>query len=67
MAMRKKKEPLNNAERVAAHRARVEAEGGKQIAVMLSGGAVAKLEAIKAKTGASVTDIINNLLLRQRP
>lgn len=64
MATRKKK-TATVTERVADHRARVTAEGGKQIAVMLDSHAAAKLEAMTDK-GITITEAINKLLHRVR-
>lgn len=58
--------PMTSAERVAARRARVNADGGKQIAVFLSAEATAKLE-LWLEKGESVTSIVNKLLKRSRP
>lgn len=64
--MPRKKKPVDNAARVANHRARIEAEGGRQIAVMLNADATAKLEAWTAK-GETKTEVINRLLTRSKP
>lgn len=63
----KTKKPTKETTRVADHRARIVAEGGKQIAVMLSAEAAAKLEAWGAARGWNQTETINKLLTRSKP
>lgn len=62
----KTKKLTKEAERVAHHRERIEAEGGKQVAVMLSAEAAEKLARWKAR-GFNQTEIINKLLTRSKP
>lgn len=63
----KTRKPTKQATRVADHRKRIEAEGGKQVAVMLSAEAAAKLEAWGAARGWNQTETINRLLTRSKP
>lgn len=62
---RKTKVPTTG-ERVAKHRAHVAAEGGRQIAVMLTAEADAKL-ALWINKGETITHVVNRLLIRSRP
>lgn len=62
--MRKKRPTA--AQRVAAHRARVVSEGGRQVAVMLNADAVAKLKRW-GDAGWTQTETINRLLIRSKP
>lgn len=55
-----------DAERKARSRAAREAEGGKQISVMLTPSAAAKLAAW-VRRGESIASIINRLLTRSKP
>jgi hypothetical protein len=58
--------PMTDAERQARSRAARSASGARQIAVMLTPSATAKLDAWQAR-GESIAGIINRLLVRSRP
>jgi len=62
----KKKAPVSVAERGATHRAKVAAEGGRQIAVFICAEADAKL-AKWLERGETVTSAVNKLLKRSKP
>jgi hypothetical protein len=58
--------PNNNADRQASSRKARAAAGGKQIAVMLTPEAAAKLSAWVAR-GETIASIVNRLLARSKP
>lgn len=61
-----RKKPLDAAQRVAAHRARLEADGGRQVAFYLSADALAKLDAIRARDGLTIAQVFERFLTRSK-